>query len=191
MSNKGTYIQKAEKYYEAAKHKEAVYWYSRAITEDMKDAELFAQRGVAHYHLGDLPSALADLNTALELEPQNPYRHSSRAYMRDAMGDTAGAIADYEKAIRLDPDDAVAHNNLGMLEEKMGRNQKAQTLFAFADKLMADSGQTEPIGERPKNIQAEINSTRREENLGSVVKSVLTSRKGFANFLTFVRKGFK
>jgi len=78
------------------------------------------------------------MNKAQELEPQNPYRYSSRAYIKDACGDLEGAIADYKKCIELDPQDAVAHNNLGMLEEKFGRKQKAEKHFAKADEISKD-----------------------------------------------------
>ena len=47
------------------------------------------------------------MDYALGLEPNNPYRYSSRAYIKDWIGDIKGAIADYEVAVKLDPEDSI------------------------------------------------------------------------------------
>jgi len=193
MSDKNTYYAKARKKYEAGQYADAVYWYTRVISVDAKDAEIYSERGVAFYHLGDLKQSLADLNRARDLEPENPYRYASRAYIRDAMGDLEGAIADYEHTIKLDPQDAVAHNNLGLLEEKRGYHNKAKVLFDFADRLDADaqaSGQ--PVDDlRPKNIQREINAEKQDRSLSAEVKQVFIDKQTFKEFLRFVGRGFK
>lgn len=189
MSSKDKYIKKASKYYAEQNYKDAIHWFSRAISEDTSNPEIYAERAVAYFHSGELIKALEDLNTAQELEPERPYRYSSRAYIKDALGDTEGAIKDYEIAIKLDPEDAVAHNNLGLLEEKLGHKQKAKALFDFADTLAENqSGEAPP---EPENIQAKINSSRRETSIGKEMTKALTTKKGFNEFLTFIRKGFK
>lgn len=189
MADKDNYIKKAFKYYGEKKFKDSIYWFSRAIAEDNSNPEYYAERAVAYFHIGDLHKSLEDLDTAQELEPQRPYRYSSRAYIKDAMGDVKGAIKDYEKAIELDPEDAVAHNNLGLLEEKLGHAQKAKTLFDFADALAKDNPQEEMP--KPENIQSKINKAKRETSLGREMTRALTTKKGFNEFLNFIRKGFK
>ncbi len=193
MSDKSKYYAKARKKYEAKEFGEAIYWYTRVIAEDGNDAEMFSERGVAYFHMGELDKALADLNSSKELEPENPYRYSSRAYIRDAMGDLEGAIADYEHAIQLDPDDAVAHNNLGMLEEKRGYHAKAKTLFEFADSLDKDAQAAgmSAADLRPKNIQKEKEQNEAKQSLGREIKQVFTNKSTFKEFLKFIGNGFR
>jgi tetratricopeptide (TPR) repeat protein len=94
-----------------------------------------SDRGVVLHLLGRNEEALTELDRAANLDPKNPYRYSSRVYLKDRIGDFLGAIADYEKAIELDPEDAVAFNNLGLVEEKLGRKEKAKDYFEKADSL--------------------------------------------------------
>ena len=191
MSNIDKYIQKAEKFYADHKFKDSIYWYTRAISE-IPSADLYSERAVAFYHNQELKQALEDMDRAQELEPNRPYRYSSRAYIRDAMGDVEGAVKDYEKAIELDPEDAIAHNNLGLLIEKLGYHKKAKVFFDFADKLAQEkSGDENAVAERPKNIQTEVNKKKRETSLGNEVAKVFTSGEQFKEFLRFIGNGFK
>jgi tetratricopeptide (TPR) repeat protein len=190
MPGKDNYIKKATKLYQEGKYEDSIYWFSRAISVDGKNPEIYAERAVAYFHFGDLNKSLDDLNTAQELEPERPYRYSSRAYIKDAMGDVEGAIKDYEKAIELDPEDAVAHNNLGLLEEKLGHTKKAKVLYDFADNLAKDQFGDQEI-KRPENIQSKINKEKSETSLSNEMKKALTTKKGFSEFLTFIRNGFK
>jgi Flp pilus assembly protein TadD len=192
MSDKNTFYKKARKKYEAKQFEDAVYWYTRTISVDGEDAEMYSERGVAFFHMGKLPESLDDLSRAQALEAENPYRYASRAYIRDAMGDLEGAITDYETALKLDPDDSVALNNLGMLEEKRGYHSKAKALFDFADKLDKDaraSGETEDL--RPKNIQREINAKSKNKSITREMKDVFTKKSAFKDFLTFIGNGFR
>ncbi len=194
MNNKDSHIRKAVKHYAAGHFEKALYWYTMAITLDENDADLFSERGVTHYHLGNLKAALSDMDRARDLEPNNPYRYSSRAYIRDAMGDLEGAVKDYQQTIFLDSEDAIAHNNLGLLEEKLGRHSAAKALFNLADQL-ADGGEknTKPLEtvQKPVNIQKLVNQSRQAKSIWREARNVFTTRAAFADFITFVRKGFK
>lgn len=192
MQDKHSYYAKAKKKYEAREMEDAVYWFTRALSVDEKDAEIYSERAVAFFHLGKLKQSLDDMNRSQQLEPENPYRYASRAYIKDAMGDLEGAIADYEHTIKLDPEDAVAHNNLGLLEEKRGYHAKAKVLFEFADRLDVDAKASgDDTDMRPKNIQREINATKKEKNLLDEAKQVFTNKSTFKEFLTFIGNGFR
>lgn len=191
MSKKENYVQKAEKFYDEKKFEDAIYWFTRAISERSGDAELYSERAVAHFHNGDLKSSLSDMNRAQELEPERAYRYASRAYIKDAMGDVKGAVEDYEIAVKLDPEDAVAHNNLGLLQEKLGYHQQAKVLFDFADELAKEGLKPGESPKMPKNIQREIDETKEKSSVSKEVSKALTTKKGFSEFLTFIRNGFK
>lgn len=192
MSNIRNYIKKAEKYYAAHNFGDAIYWYTRAIGEDPKMADLYSERAVAFFHNKQLGESLQDMNAAQVLEPKNAYRYSSRAYIRDAMGDLKGAIEDYQVAIRLDPDDAIAHNNLGLLTEKMGHRQQAQVFFDFADRLAKEQGMTgDKAPEGPRNIQRDIDKSKDQQSLAAEMGKVFTSKQTFKEFIRFIKNGFK
>ena len=135
------------------------------------------------------------------LEPDNPYRYSSRAFIKDSMGDTEGAIQDYLKCIKIDPEDAIAFNNLGMLEEKMGRKTSAKKRFKRADELISlmdpESGQIKFAPDetlKPRNIQKEINEERKqdiEKGITGIMLDVFRNKNTRKEFLEFVKSGMK
>jgi len=60
---------------------------------------------------GEPDRAIADLNEAIRLKPQDHCAFYNRALVWSDEGDNARAIADYSAAIRLNPKYAVAFNN--------------------------------------------------------------------------------
>jgi tetratricopeptide (TPR) repeat protein len=141
--------------------------------------------------------AMTAFDKALNLDPQNPYRYSSRAYFKDRIGDLEGAIADYEKAIELDPEDAVAYNNKGLVEEKLGYQNRAKKSFKQADELVGYKPKETEIPQKPASDLPPIGNAEEGrdklsfKNYLSTVKNVITdqkTRKEFLNFL-FKKKG--
>lgn len=132
-----------------------------ALSPDASNkADLQSEKGVTLFHQQLTFEALQCMNTAVDLQPQNPYRYSSRAYIKDALKDLDGAIADYQKAIELDPEDAIALNNLGMLEEKKGNLKKAKQHFDKSDELEGvDLSKINLDGEAQKNGGTSLNQT--------------------------------
>src|SRR5690606_3882624 len=137
---------------------------------------------------------------ALSMEPQNPYRYSSRAFLKDRMGDLKGAIADYERAIEIDPEDAIAHNNKGMVEEKLGFQEKSKQSFKKADdlvgynkpdqkKVFGNENQTNEIPPQLKdqNLDEKVTFSSYWNTLTNVIKNPDTR----ADFFKFVSDKFK
>ena len=123
---------------------------------------------------------------AIELDPDNGYRYSSRAFIKDYLGDHLGAMDDYNKAIELDPNDGVSLNNRGLIEEKLGRMHLAKESFASADKLASVDNQTNtPLAQSTNDI--ENKKTRVNfKFFVRVIEGLLTSsdeRRKFFNFL--------
>lgn len=158
-----------------------------AIIERLNDeATIYSERAVSYYHLKNYKAAVDDLNKAVVLDPNNPYRYSSRAYIR-AYIDIDGAMADYEKAIELDPQDDISYNNLGLLQENQGNMRKAQENFERNKQIIANTPK-EPTP-LPQVKKQEIE----EENLTfwKVMKQLITSKKTQREFGSFLKSGFK
>ena len=189
----------------------AIKAYSKAITNDLNNPDIYSDRAVCYFHLKQSDKSLADMNKAVELQPDHGYRYSSRAFIKESMGNTEGAIEDYKKAIEIDPEDAISHNNLGMLEEKLGWKEQANDSFDKADKLADKLGLAESMGVtieekgkgmtdipkpesakelKPKNIQKEIDKQNKLTSL-QVIIHVFKSKNGVSEFLRFIANGFK
>lgn len=163
-------------------------------------ADAYSQRGVVHFHMGTLHLALKDMNKAVELEPNNPYRYSSRAYIQGHLKQTELAIQDYKKAIELDPEDAVAQNNLGLLEEQMGYGDIAQKRYEKADQLAVNNNgelieqkesETKKEDESKNTIQTNKTQANSKRSLIDVLKTTLTTKKGFGEYWKFMKSKFK
>ena len=98
-------------------------------------AEYYIERGVCKFNLR-FKHAIQDFNQGIEMEPDNAYFYSCRAYIRDKIGDTEGSIEDYTKALELDPEDAITLNNLGLAEQKLGYTARARARFKDSDDLL-------------------------------------------------------
>ncbi|MBO4804122.1 MAG: tetratricopeptide repeat protein [Muribaculaceae bacterium] len=79
----------------------------------------------------DFEGALADMDSAILLEPHYAGYFINRAYMKYNLDDYFGAMADYDYAIGLDPASQEAHFNRGLLRAEVGDNNKAITDFDF------------------------------------------------------------
>lgn len=197
------HFTKAEELAKNGQFEEALSYYNQAVNSEPKNPHYYSQRGVCFFHLKRLEKSLEDMNTAVGLEPEYSYRYASRAYIRDAKGDVSGAVADYQKAIELDPSDAVAHNNLGLLEEKLGYIEASKKNFKKADdlaKLLENTGvvtEEELLASQappPENIQKIVDQEKEVKNDSNVVKemkSVLTTKASFKEFISFIKNGFK
>jgi len=179
-------------------YKLALQKFDEVVNRQPDIADYHSERGVALFHLNRKKEALDALNLALSLEPENSYRYSSRAFVKDSMGDIDGAIKDYLKCTELDPDDAIAFNNLGMLEEKIGRIRSAKYRFKKADELISLQGGSEAIQKKdttakikePINLQEQINQERKvndAKGITGIVLDVFRSKGTRKEFFKFIK----
>jgi Flp pilus assembly protein TadD len=161
-----------------------------------EEATLLCDRGISHFKNKNIEAALKDMNKAVELEPENPFRYSSRAYIR-TRSDVNGAIADYEKAVELDPKDEISYNNLGLLHENAGRMKAAKKNFKKSNEASGydpDKRQEEINKEDKEAEKSEhINNLEVQENhdsLGKTMLSVFTSKTARQEYFHFVKSIF-
>lgn len=124
---------------------------------------------------------------ALQLEPTNPYRFSSRAFFKDRIGDLEGSIEDYEKALALDPNDAITLNNKGLVEEKLGYKDKAKSSFDKSNELVGYSPEAQSSSIENKQNDKSVSEASDDQSAltrGKVIRSVFT-KEGFKDFRKF------
>ena len=111
------------------------FW-SHAIRVNPAHYIAFINRGVFFKEQEkDYTRALADYNTAIELNPNNPGTYYNRGLLREELKDFAGAIEDYTSTILLDPENAKAYNNRGGLLKEQGNLGRAFADFNIAIQL--------------------------------------------------------
>jgi Flp pilus assembly protein TadD len=197
----------------------AIEHFTLAIQEDVNNVECYAERAVAYLNTNQFDLSMFDMHRCIEMEPNNSYRYSCRAFLKAKIGDTEGAIADYEMAIKLDPEDAIAYNNLGLVQETKGYRVQAQKSFEKSNDLIGYNPKRFDEGELKKedpkkvmsavdkhdhhsteaiqpaaesNASAEMQSDETAQpSKGQIAKSVFTSRSGFKDFWKFIRNGFR
>ena len=70
--------------------------------------------------LRDFAGAIADLDSALQLKPNDAWALRSRGEAKSGLGDFAGAIADLDLALQLEPDNARALRSRGEAKRMLG-----------------------------------------------------------------------
>jgi len=105
---------------------------NRSIALSKNNAGAYVMRAeIATRTNQDFESAVADMDSAIMLEPHYAGYFINRAYMKYNLDDYFGAMADYDYAISLDPASQEAHFNRGLLRAEVGDNNKAITDFDF------------------------------------------------------------
>jgi tetratricopeptide (TPR) repeat protein len=89
------------------------------------------------FHLlqaGKPREALAELDSALSIQPNDPSLNNLRGLVAAQLGRSAEAEASFTKVIRLLPNAAMGYNNLAALLWQLGRGTEAATAFRQAIK---------------------------------------------------------
>lgn len=150
-----------------------------------EEATLLCERGISHFHNKNIEAALTDMGKAVELEPNNPFRYSSRAYIR-AKSDINGAMEDYEKAIELDPKDEISLNNLGLLQENAGKMNAAKKSFKKSNEIIGYDPEKRDLEEREEKIDTDL-TPENATSLGKIMLSVFTSKKARQEYFNFLK----
>lgn len=164
------------------------YW-NILLATHMLNSEYYCERGICKFHLG-FRSALEDMDKALELDPDNPYRYSSKAYILDKLGRTEEAYLAYLRASDLDPTDEITQNNLGIIEYKLGYTSDSRKRFLEQeDRLGISKIQSGPSQEK-LIPQADVYSKKRSTKWIEI-KKMLSSWGEFRSFLAEALKLYK
>jgi tetratricopeptide (TPR) repeat protein len=90
-----------------------------------EDAEIYSNRGSAHFMLNEAILAISDFSAAIRLKPDNPNLHYNRATAYAALGEHAKAIDGFTDTIRFGPKFFPAYFNRGIVFERLGHPDNA------------------------------------------------------------------
>ena len=117
--------------FEAGDYEEAIRRFSAALEEGEWLEEitgkyvLFFYRGTGWIILRQYQMALADLNQAIQINPQYTVAYNNRGVAYFDLGQYEQAIADYDRAIQLDPQLAKAYTGRGVVHANLGQYEQA------------------------------------------------------------------
>jgi tetratricopeptide (TPR) repeat protein len=109
------YFYRGVAYYHKAEYDGAIFYFSKAIEINPKDAKAYNNRGLAYDKKGEHDLAISDYTKALEIDPGDGMAYDNRGAAYFEKGEYEQAILDYSKAIEINPRDAVVYNNLAWL----------------------------------------------------------------------------
>lgn len=171
---------------------ESISDFNSIIAKLPDEPTLLCERAISLFKNQQIDLALNDLNKAVELDTNNPFRYTSRAFIR-AYVDIDGAIEDYQKAIELDPDDEIAYNNLGLLQEQKGNFKEAKKSFNESNKIIGYNPEKRQEKQEKKIKDFETLDLPKEKTYSSsweLFKGIFTSNEIRKEYFLFLKKFF-
>ena len=95
-------------------------------------------RGIAYSFKGNYDRAIADLDRALEINPDDADTYTGRGLMHGQKGDYDRAISDLDRAIEINPEDSIAYYGRGRAYAEKGDFDHAISDFASAIEIDPD-----------------------------------------------------
>jgi Flp pilus assembly protein TadD len=130
--------QQAEAHFKAGRYKEAIVDYDYYVAHRPHDWEAFARLGVSQLVAGSAEQAVAAMQRAVEIAPDQVVSHRNLANVLVDTGDPSTALEHALTAVRLRPNDAGAHAVLGRALAGTGKAIAALPHFERALELNPD-----------------------------------------------------
>ncbi len=111
---------------------EAIALLTELIARRPQNSVDYNNRGLIYFQSGEMPKALGDYNTALQLNPNLASAYNNRANYHAACEEFAAALADYDQAIDLNPSYVRARINRGITLRDLGQYEEAIETFEVA-----------------------------------------------------------
>ena len=132
----------ALEHHRAGRLAEAENGYRAILQDSPQHADSWNLLSVIALQIGNLESALALAQRAVELRPDSAVCRNTMGQVLERHGREDEAAGCYESAIELDPSYAEGHNNLGVLRARRDRLAEADAHYLKAIEL--DPGYAEP-----------------------------------------------
>jgi tetratricopeptide (TPR) repeat protein len=105
---------------------------SKMSLESDQEASLYVSIAAAFQEIGDDPTALRCLNSAVKADPKYEHAWLARANFYVSKANFADALPDYSAALKINPKDPVAYDNRGIALHVMGKREEAIADFTSA-----------------------------------------------------------
>jgi Tfp pilus assembly protein PilF len=115
---------------------------TEVLKKDTTHKLALVARGAAFLRTGETTTAMADFDSALEIDPGYARACHLRGLAREVKGDDEGALADFARAIELKPDYAAAYYSRATLYTKLGQMDLADEDSRMATHLTEYTIQT-------------------------------------------------
>ncbi|MFD2934513.1 tetratricopeptide repeat protein [Spirosoma flavum] len=116
-------------------YKEAIRYYSEAITKKPDFADAYNNRGLAKFRNDDREGALNDYTRAIETDPDFGTAYFNRAEVRLETGDAAGGLADLQHIDKQYRDSTFYQTRLGDAYVRLNNPAQAQVAYDRAVQL--------------------------------------------------------
>jgi tetratricopeptide (TPR) repeat protein len=148
------------------KDSEAILDFNLALTQiprisSLLLADIYNDRGLAHFVLQDIQAAMLDFNLAIRLNANDYRAYFNRGCACGRNGDNFGAVRDFSQVIRLNPSNAQAYVNRGVAQYHLGYHlgaiadlQKASEYYGQQGKRVAYEKTLDLL----KNLRQQISS---------------------------------
>lgn len=125
--------------YQRSQHEEAMQYVEQAMSLRQDQSFYYNTRGRIHLALGNLDQAVADIQRAVELEPQNAEAHFNFAETLMLRGNIVEAAQVYHRALTLRPIYAEANAGYGNALRTLGDLGGALPYYQLAATLQPES----------------------------------------------------
>lgn len=99
--------------------------FDSVVRKEPHNAEAYARRGFAQLALGSVPGGLADINRALEINPDYALAHNYKGVVFGMNGIRDQAILEFTRAVELAPGLTEAYVNRGKIYLEMSDGESA------------------------------------------------------------------
>lgn len=145
----------------------------KAVELDRYSPEVYDNRSMVYYGIGEYASAEKDLDRSIELYPSRGGSYINRALVRYYQNNLRGAMEDYDKALNVEPGSFVALYNRGLLRMNVGDDDRAMEDF---DKVLEID---------PDNTMARFNRGLLRVNVGDNAGAVSDYTKVIEDYPNF------
>jgi tetratricopeptide (TPR) repeat protein len=127
-------------YFGRQEYRQAVEYFTRAITVNPSFPQAYNQLGYAHRFLGDIPAAETAFRRYTELIPDDPNPFDSYAELMLKIGRFGEAITAYRKALAVDPGFIASYVGIAAAQMYQDRPEEARAEMVAALRKAHDDG---------------------------------------------------
>lgn len=118
-------------------YKKGLEEFDIALRLNPVNVEILSSRGITKELMGDLEGAETDLQSALDIMPNDPNTLCNMGNLQLASGNVSKAAEFYQKALNVNPKDSEIRVNLAVALNRMGANFAATNVLRIDRKAIA------------------------------------------------------